>query len=67
MAVTNISVVGGSLFARAEAALGGGHRPAFLAASLATLAVLLLVRRLGKVKPEPLTADAERKPVGRRE
>jgi PAT family beta-lactamase induction signal transducer AmpG len=51
MAVTNVSVVGGSLFTRAEAALGGGHRPAFVAASvvtLVTLSVLLLVRRLGR-------------------
>jgi hypothetical protein len=48
MAVTNVSVVGGSLFARADAALGGGHRSAFLAASLATLSVLLPAHRLGQ-------------------
>jgi PAT family beta-lactamase induction signal transducer AmpG len=67
MAVTNVSVVGGSLFTRAEAALGGEHRPAFLAASLATLAVLLLARRLGQAKSKPPAAVGERNRPGRRE
>jgi PAT family beta-lactamase induction signal transducer AmpG len=49
MAVTNVSVVGGSLFARADRALGGGHRTAFLAAALATLSVLPLA--LGLAAP----------------
>jgi hypothetical protein len=56
MAVTNVSVVGGSLFARVDAALGGGHRPAFVAASIATLSVLVLVRRLGHPGPNPSAA-----------
>jgi PAT family beta-lactamase induction signal transducer AmpG len=80
MAVTNVSVVGGSLFARADAALGGGHRPAFVAASLATLAILLLVRRLGhphpnalmaaepsNTGPKPTRGALEKKTPGRRE
>jgi PAT family beta-lactamase induction signal transducer AmpG len=80
MAVTNVSVVGGSLFARADAALGGGHRPAFVAASLATLAILPVVRRLRRPAPNALmaaeltntgpqpTPDAlEKKSPGRRE
>jgi PAT family beta-lactamase induction signal transducer AmpG len=54
MAVTNISVVGGSLFARADALLGGRHRPAFVAASLVTLSVLFLVRRLGQPETKSL-------------
>jgi PAT family beta-lactamase induction signal transducer AmpG len=48
MAVTNVSVVGGSLFARVDAALGGGHRPAFAAAALASLAVLPMARGLNR-------------------
>jgi PAT family beta-lactamase induction signal transducer AmpG len=58
MAVTNVSVVGGSLFTRADKALGGGHRSAFLAASLATLSVLLLVRRLGQPNAKASAVNA---------
>lgn len=48
MAVTNVSVMGGSLFARVDAALGGHYRPTFLAAAGATLAALILVVPLGR-------------------
>jgi MFS family permease len=48
MAVTNVSVVGGSIFARADAALGGHYGPVFIIAGLITLPLLLLVRRTGE-------------------
>jgi MFS transporter, PAT family, beta-lactamase induction signal transducer AmpG len=48
MAVTNVSVAGGSLFARLDTALGGRYRPTFLASGLMTLAALLLVPPLSR-------------------
>jgi PAT family beta-lactamase induction signal transducer AmpG len=56
MAVTNVSVTGGSLFAQADAALGNRYRPTFLAAALAALAALVLIPPLARparpAKPE---------------
>jgi hypothetical protein len=56
MAVTNVSVTGGSLFAQADAALGDRYRPTFLAAALAALAALVLIPPLARparpAKPE---------------
>ena len=43
MAVTNVSVAGGSLFALVDSSLGDRYRPTFLAAALAAMAALLLV------------------------
>jgi PAT family beta-lactamase induction signal transducer AmpG len=48
MAVTNVSVLGGSVFARADLALGGRYRPTFIAAAIVTLPLLLLVTRLAR-------------------
>jgi PAT family beta-lactamase induction signal transducer AmpG len=54
MAVTNVSMVGGSIFTRAATALGDHDRPAFVVAGLAVLPLLLLVRRLGAPAPPAL-------------
>jgi PAT family beta-lactamase induction signal transducer AmpG len=48
MAVTNVSVVGGSLFTQVDAALGNRFRPTFLVAALAVTAALVLVPPLGR-------------------
>ena len=58
MAVTNLSVVGGSIFTRIDAVLGGRYRPTFLVAGLANLAILLLVRRLDSAPPVQGTTPA---------
>jgi PAT family beta-lactamase induction signal transducer AmpG len=56
MAVTNVSVAGGSFFTRIDTALGGRYQPTFLAAGMATLTLLLLVPRLG-APPQPAPPD----------
>ncbi len=61
MAVTNISVVGGSLFARLEIALGEPDRPGYRLAFLLTGVFVLLVwptiRPLGRVPSQAKTAS----------
>jgi hypothetical protein len=61
MAVTNISVAGGSLFARLEAALGTPGRPGYRLAFLLTGAFVLLVwpsiRPLSLVPSQAKTAS----------
>jgi MFS transporter, PAT family, beta-lactamase induction signal transducer AmpG len=52
MAVTNVSVAGGSLFDRARSRLDGRYGPAFLASALGFLAVLAFVPRLAR-PPRP--------------
>ena len=51
MAVTNVSVAGGWLFARVDAALGDRYSPTFLASGLLTLLALSFIPRL--VRPAP--------------
>jgi MFS transporter, PAT family, beta-lactamase induction signal transducer AmpG len=61
MAVTNVSVLGGSLFARLKTGLGG-YPPAFLASAALSLMALALVPSLARPaprpKPEPVDVDA---------
>jgi hypothetical protein len=58
MAVTNVSVAGGWLFARVDSALGDRYQPTFLAAALATLSALLLIPPLAR-PARPGKAEAE--------
>jgi PAT family beta-lactamase induction signal transducer AmpG len=61
MAVTNVSVTGGSLFAWVDGALGDRYRPTFLASALATATALLLVPPLARPAQEakPALGDEE--------
>lgn len=51
MAVTNVSVAGGWLFAKAESSLGGRPSPTFLFAALITLTPLILIPPLSRPTP----------------
>lgn len=53
LAVTNVSILGGWLFAYLVTHTGPGYGPAFLLAALATLGALLLVPVLGRPAPKP--------------
>jgi PAT family beta-lactamase induction signal transducer AmpG len=63
MAVSNLSVTGGSLFSRLNTALGGEYRAAFLAAAAVTGLALFLIRPLGRpaltVSPAPPPEPAD--------
>jgi PAT family beta-lactamase induction signal transducer AmpG len=58
MAVTNVSVLGGSLFARLQESLGG-YPPAFVASAALTLGALVLVPTLARPAPQPEPVDAD--------
>jgi PAT family beta-lactamase induction signal transducer AmpG len=52
MSVTNLSVLGGGLFATVVAALGGRYPAAFFVFGLAMLAAMVFVPALARTKPE---------------
>jgi PAT family beta-lactamase induction signal transducer AmpG len=65
MAVTNVSVAGGWLFARVDGAFGDGYRPTFLAAALATLAALCFIPALARpLRPSRPESGGERERAG---
>ncbi|QDV32857.1 MFS transporter [Tautonia plasticadhaerens] len=59
MAVTNLNILGGSLFARGLVALGGSYPPLFLAAGLISVPALLLAGPLGRLAPRELDSNSD--------
>lgn len=59
MAVTNLNILGGSLFARGLVALEGSYSSMFLSAGLFTAPALLLVGPLGRLAPRELDSNTD--------
>jgi PAT family beta-lactamase induction signal transducer AmpG len=61
MAVTNLNILGGSVFARGLVALGGSYPPLFVLAGLISVPALLLVTPLGRLAPRHSELDPSAK------
>ena len=59
MAISNVSVIGGSLFAKVVAAFGQSYAGAFKASALVTLLAVPLIRPLSRPAPRPVPEPAD--------